>query len=558
MKSLNTKYHLSMLPFLFILLLSFTYADNNTINGICPGEIIEEINGATVTTTHTENGAIGNNGNDRYRMTFPSAGTLSISAANRDSSKNARYDFYVSRNNCGNNDSDWNIQGPKVPRATQYAENVAVNAGDTIWVRLQSRKSEPTSGRHSYALTLSFTPTPIQNIGAFAQKYTIYLKGNLKVIGNTVLQSPNPGSTLSNAQLNLSYVNINGGSGRFNSSSATIDNTEAGVDVTGARIKWAGLYWQGYLHNDTGDTGIDAVYNFSTSQSTANTQIPNAINNQSVLLKVGSNPYISIPADEIGMDRQYNQNNYVSYKYAAFANVTSLLKDLAPSTTYTVANIPTRSGQTSSGNVYDGLGNYGAWALVVVYDNNTSLSEKTRNITVFDGYTVLSAANNPSQTINLSGFKTPSIAPNGVDSTLSVFAGEGDRNILGDFATLTNQDGYTYNLPDTSGAGSYFASVIEGVPTRNPIIINNNGIDIHTAQVGTSGGNNRPIKENQTTASVTLGTTQDTFMPSMIAFATELFTPDLCYDYDVRIGDHIKFLLITERSILTNLMITLS
>jgi len=374
----------------------------------------------------------------------------------------------------------------------------------------------------------------------FAQRYTINLKGNLKVIGNTVLQSPTPNSTRSNADLNLSYVDIDGVGSTFNSSSATINNTEAGVDVTGARIKWAGLYWQGYLHNDINDTGIDTVYNFSTSQSTANTQIPNTINTQSVLLKVGSNPYISIPAQKIGMDRQYNRTNYVSYKYAAFANVTSLLKNLSPSTKYTVANIPIRSGQTTSGNVYDGLGNYGAWALVVVYDNNTSISEKTRNITVFDGYTVLSAANNPTQTINLSGFKTPSIAPNGVDSTLSVFAGEGDRNILGDFATLTNEDGYTYNLPDNSGAGSYFASYIEGVPTRNPIIINNNGIDIHTTQVGTSGGNNRPIKENQTTASVTLGTTQDTFMPSMIAFATELFTPKLCYDYDVRIGDFIK------------------
>jgi len=226
--------------------------------------------------------------------------------------------------------------------------------------------------------------------------------------------------------------------------------------------------------------------------------------------------------------------------YAAFANVTTLLQGSSPSNIYTVANVPTRSGQTSTGNRYDGLGNYGAWSLVVVYDNNTSAMEKTRNITVFDGYTVLSAANNPNQTINLSGFKTPKNAPNGVDSTLSVFAGEGDRNILGDFARLTNQDGYTWNLPDTSGAGSYFASVIEGVPNRNPIILNNNGIDIHTTQVGTSGGTDRPIKTNQTSASVTLGTTQDTFMPSMIAFATELFSPQLCYDYDVRVGDHIK------------------
>jgi len=94
---------------------------------------------------------------------------------------------------------------------------------------------------------------------------------------------------------------------------------------------------------------------------------------------------------------------------------------------------------------------------------NIQLTAFAENIAVYDGYTVLSAANNPEETITLSGFRTPKYAPSGVDSTLSVFAGEGDRNILEDEASLTNQDGYEYDLPDTSGAGSYFASFIEGL-----------------------------------------------------------------------------------------------
>jgi hypothetical protein len=411
------------------------------------------------------------------------------------------------------------------------------------------------SGNNSPFLSLAEVQVSVTlpPMGTFATKYTSNLKGNLKVIGNTVLRFNGNINGASNAQLALSYVNIDNTGGNFNSSSATINSTEAGVDISNARIKWAGLYWQGYLHNDTADVGIDSQFNFSTNQATANTQIPTYIQNQNILLKVGNGTYTSISPTEIGIDRQVNRTNYVSYKYAAFANVTTLLQGSSPSNIYTVANVPTRSGRTgcntnasgfcinTPGNQYDGLGNYGAWSLVVVYDNNASPLEKTRNITVFDGYTVLSAANNPSKTIALSGFKTPKNAPNGVDSTLSIFAGEGDRNILGDFARLTNQDGNTFNLPDTSSAGSYFASVIEGVPNRNPVILNNNGIDIHTTQVGTSGGNDAGrIKTNQTSASVTLGTTQDTFMPSMIAFATELFTPKLCYDYDVRIGDHIK------------------
>ena len=529
-----------LMPVLFFLFTTSLYADDNNINGSCPGEVIEELDGTTVSASHTENGAIGGGGNDRYRINFPVDGNLSINITNRDASKNARYDFYLSRNSCGNNDSDWNIISAQ--RGTTHTANITVNAGDTIYIRLQSRKSEPTKGRQAYALALDFTLSPPPPpLGAFTQKYTTNLKGNIKVIGNTVLQFNGNINGNSNAQLALSYVNIDSGGGRFNSSSATINSMEAGVDISNARIKWAGLYWQGYLHNDTTDTGLDNVFNFPYNR-TANTQIPNAIQNQTVLLKVNNNAYTQIAPQQLGIDQQYGRTNgnYISYKYAAFANVTSILQNNAPNATYTLANIPTRSGRTSSGNTYDGLGNYGAWSLVVVYDNNVSLSEKTRNITIFDGYTVLSAANNPNQTVNLSGFKTPKNAPNGVDSTLSVFAGEGDRNILGDFARLTNQDGYTWNLPDTSGAGSYFASVIEGVPNRNPIILNNNGIDIHTTQVGTSGGADRPIKTNQTSASVTLGTTQDTFMPSMISFATELFSPQLCYDYDVRIGSHIK------------------
>ena len=392
---------------------------------------------------------------------------------------------------------------------------------------------------------------------SFTIRYTNNLTGNIKVIGNTVLQSPDPNSSKTNASLPLSYVNIDIGNGRYNSSSATIEDIIDGVNLTNAHIKWAGLYWQGYLHNDNEDTGADTIFNnFSIDQSSANTQIHDAIMDQSILFKVGNAPYTTISPTQIDIDQQYNNNIYVSYKYAAFADVTELLKNSSPVATYTVANIPTRSGRTSCGNwkhngynwycsdnygrYPDGLGNYGAWALVIVYDNSGAANEKVRNITVFDGYTVLSAAFNPTQTINLSGFRTPKYAANGVDSTISIFAGEGDRNILGDYAKLTNQDGYSYNLPDTSGAGSYFASVIEGVPNRNPVILNNNGIDIHTTQVGTLGGNNRPIKTNQTHASITLGTTQDTYMPSMVAFATELYTPKVCYDYTLRIGQNIN------------------
>ena len=89
-------------------------------------------------------------------------------------------------------------------------------------------------------------------------KASMNLKGNVRIIGNTVLQynSANP-QQLTNSNIILSYVDIDNNQNTFNSSSATIDNIYADVDITNARIQWAGLYWQGYLHRDNADAGID-------------------------------------------------------------------------------------------------------------------------------------------------------------------------------------------------------------------------------------------------------------------------------------------------------------
>ena len=155
MKSLKPIFNLLLFPFLFILLMTYSQADNNNINGSCPGEIISEIDGTFGNASHAENGGIGGNGNDRYRMNFPVAGTLSIQAVNRNASRNAQYKFYVSNTTCGN----WNIVNGVLGRT--HTQNVTVNAGDTIWVRLQGDISQPPQGKHDYRLALNFIPSSI-------------------------------------------------------------------------------------------------------------------------------------------------------------------------------------------------------------------------------------------------------------------------------------------------------------------------------------------------------------------------------------------------------------
>ena len=160
----NIKHLIAPLMFIAVLIggvnISSLHADNNSINGTCPGEIIEEIDGTTTNASHTENGAISGGGNDRYRMTFPVAGVLNISATNRNASRNENYRFYVSDTSCGN----WNVVNGHYGRT--HSATVSVDAGDTVTVRLQSIKSEPHNGRQHYALSLSFTAAstpPVMN-----------------------------------------------------------------------------------------------------------------------------------------------------------------------------------------------------------------------------------------------------------------------------------------------------------------------------------------------------------------------------------------------------------
>ncbi len=146
--------HTFWLTVLFAMLPIFILADNNSINGTCPGETIEEINNASRNANHTENGAIGGGGNDRYRIHFAKSGTLHIRARNRNSNNNANYYFYVSSNSCGNSDSDWNIISAEYGR--EHEITIHVQPGENIYIRLQSDRNEPNRGRQYYALTLNF------------------------------------------------------------------------------------------------------------------------------------------------------------------------------------------------------------------------------------------------------------------------------------------------------------------------------------------------------------------------------------------------------------------
>lgn len=394
----------------------------------------------------------------------------------------------------------------------------------------------------------------------FSLRYQTNLKGNMKVIGNTVLcpkSNGNTGScietTLTNDKVNLRYTKLGSDSTNtniFNSSSATLQDSSITLD-TNAKIVWAGLYWSGYLH--TYDSVDGTQTRFTNLTSNSNT-ITNVINNHTIKFRSGNKNYDIVNSNGnkvLGMKQYLNNTNYKSFAYSCFADVTDLLKGQKPTQTYSVANVPAMEGHTRHPDNWqlgldDGLGNSGAWSLVVIYENS-STGEKTRNATVFDGFVAIDKDN--SQAITVSGFLTPKSGA--VDSTLSVFANEGDKEISGDNMIFTNLDGdksgQSITLKNSSNAtNNFFDSSISGVPERTPKVINNNGIDIHTEQMG--GGGYNIIGNNQTAAKINLTSTGDMYFPSMVAFATELYVPDVCYDYAAYLGEHIPVPVANDRT----------
>ena len=516
-----------------MILTTFSIADHEP-NNICSSqaEIIGELDGISTSKDRQESGWVHKSRDeyDIYKFTVAQDGKLKITTRG----KSTKFSFFVGTSCANYKDIFSDTQN----RTKKDVPEFNVNKGQTIYLKVQRRYNRWMK----YKIDISYQaeevnqPTPEDN--EFKLKYITSLKGNIKVIGNTVLYG-SQSSNESNANTILSYIDVDGKSNTFNSSKASIQKVQSGVNIDKAKIVWAGLYWQGYMHSNDKDTGIDKKFHFNMGKLDKHLML-STINNQVLKLSLKTGEKFNVVADDVYIDQQYDENNYIAYKYAAFKEVTDLLKDKSPINEYTVANIATREGKTSSGDKYDGLGNYGAWTLVIIYNNEDEVGEKMRNLSVFNGYEVLSAAYNPKSTIKLEGFRTPEYTPNGVDSSISIFAGEGDRNILGDSAKLINEDGLVYQLPNASGTDSYFASAIEGVPERNPKLENNNGIDIHTNKVGTFYGFDKPIRENQTKAYLEMKSTQDTYMPSMVAFATELFTPKLCYDYSLGLGDEIK------------------
>ena len=351
-----------------------------------------------------------------------------------------------------------------------------------------------------------------QNYIPFSIRYQGTVKGDMIVVGNTILSPQGnqdyTGTHGDNSRIEMKYINVVPESGVFNSSSATVPDPNPASTckkVVRAYLYWAAAYTEERLANQTNPRLERSKF-------------------ANVKFKVGSGAY----RDLVG-ERVYDGNDIVStfgdnYRaqraYVYRAEVTNYLNGTIANT-YTVGNIQAPNGTESTG-----VGYAAGWTLVIVYED---LTREARNITVFDGFSVINLRNKDNNpTINISGFKTVPTGP--VKAKIGFAALEGELGIEGDQLTMRRRDG-VYEALTVPGRPSdnFFNSTItneNGANTnRRPASTNLLGFDAGIFELANSG--KTFLTNNDTSASFKPTTNGDSYYPFMFAFNVEVIAPHI-------------------------------
>ena len=354
--------------------------------------------------------------------------------------------------------------------------------------------------------------------------------GNIKLIGNTNICMPknndrsnsecvDPGNTANN-DINAIWRNGDSNTDTQSASSAKL------VLPPNSKILWAGLYWQGNFQN----SNSDELKESQESAQYIKLGYTNAKGKQNVT-------YESLKADRL------NHIYFTSKKwfYQGFKDVTEFVEEHGVGW-YWGADLQTKIGDSDTGPL-------GAWSISIIYYNG---KDEMKNLTVFDGYLAITTKNmvdaaeryatsagcdkeNTGVTqiteIDLEGFKTPKSGT--VNSRLIFFAGEGDIKYKGDNLFLKNNSDAYVQITNTTNPNKNIAnsSITDYNTHRGENLlypyygINTIGIDIDTFDVSGIIGN------SQTKTTAKMNSKADWYFPGVFGLSTDLYTPDICYDF---------------------------
>ncbi|MCB0867760.1 MAG: DUF11 domain-containing protein [Solirubrobacterales bacterium] len=343
--------------------------------------------------------------------------------------------------------------------------------------------------------------SPAQADRAFSLRFTATDTGSIKGIANTNMTcSTAPGATGSSTCVNArnapvtdsinssndwrnnnahtsAYIDVDSDGSTFNSSTANQ------TLPAGSTVLYAALYWGGH---------------YSGASSPAD-----ASKRNEVKFKVpGASAYQTVTASTL--DDGVGSN---SGRYQAFANVTSLIQSLpnGGNGTYAVGNIQSAIGSDR----------YAGWSLIVSYKNP---NETVKNMTIFDG--LVSISGTTSANIPISGFLTPPAGP--INAEVGFVTWEGDLGISGDRAQINGQYLSDAQHPSTNFFDSRISHNGVLFTDRNPSYPNSLGMD--AAWTPPPPG---AISNNQTSATVRVSSSGDAYLPGVITFQVEVFSPKI-------------------------------
>jgi len=382
-----------------------------------------------------------------------------------------------------------------------------------------------TAGAGGATLTGGDRPFSVRNpvdTRNIAGNYAIIGNANQCAIAQTRENPPWTGHCIESYSNDYAsrYIDIDNDASTVNSSTSEL-NISTFVPH-GAKVLWAGLYWQGVIHNSnkSGDfMGSPGLANGQTIRGepvySTNTQInfeqaTSTYGAEKILFKVPGGSYTEVTADQF---------DFYKLGYSGFKNVTSMIDANNPNGVYAVANIRSNQG------VEDRHGNYASWALVIIYED---VHEDFKNITLFDGYVTVDRHYNDD--LVMSGFLTPRHSP--INSKLALFAIDGDNgsntfeiiNEAGDVTQVQNQD-----HPGNALFDSTISNSIIRTPDATSLRTDLKVIDLVDV-----------LNPMSTTATLRPRTGGDRYTPSFFIMSVDLIKPELCYDYDLRIGNYIK------------------
>jgi gliding motility-associated-like protein len=336
-----------------------------------------------------------------------------------------------------------------------------------------------------------------QNYVPFTPRFNDDIRGDIVLIGNNILGPNNDAFndvTVFNHLVDMQYIDIDGDSSTFSSSSADLDIPNPNC----YQIKYAGLYWGAVTGGDEPIT--DVKFRGPTGN------------------------YVDITGTIIFDANGNSVDGGNSFSYACYADVTDIVTSLPNDLgTYTVANVSSATGQTSTFDPYNGTGYSAGWSLFVVYEDPTLPG---KSITSFDGFSAISVAGgNPTLDIPITGFRTVP-APTPVRANFAFATLEGDAPIQGDRLRL---NGVALSAVDRPENNFFNSSVTQlsatPVVNRNPNSTNTLGFDTGVMVVPNPG--NTVIANDATSATVRLETSQDTYFQYFFAFAVEIIEPNI-------------------------------